>query len=285
MTLRNRQPESFGGCGKFGWSPVGFTFGECPLWQLLLGSHWDHVCGAVQKQLVWERRWCFQLQNKRLEAHICITEEEWRSGRPLGACPGLPLDSLPYRNILLSSLNPSNRPWCPFSSHFSYIMLDWKAQVQFTQPIWVCWSFDGLECDYLPLIICVLYKMCLKIKKKFSRKIKAGLWTRSLISWQSAFVNHKLTKPRDELDGITESMDMSLSKLLEMVKNREAWRASVLGITKSRTRLSDWTTTRQSASCQSSLNSHNHVTSHPDCSPSKMYVYLTNQSVFPCKRF
>lgn len=43
-------------------------------------------------------------------------------------------------------------------------MLDWKAQVQFTQPIWVCWRIDGLKHVYLPLIICVLYKMCLKIK-------------------------------------------------------------------------------------------------------------------------
>ena len=44
------------------------------------------------------------------------------------------------------------------------------------------------------------------------------------------------------LDGIIDSMDMSLSKLLEIVKDREAWHAAVNGITKSWTRLSNWTT-------------------------------------------
>ena len=45
----------------------------------------------------------------------------------------------------------------------------------------------------------------------------------------------------DEIDGITDSMDMSLSKFRELGMDREGWRAVIHGVAKSRTQLSDWT--------------------------------------------
>ena len=61
------------------------------------------------------------------------------------------------------------------------------------------------------------------------------------------------------LDGITDSMDMSLSKLLELVMDREAWRAVIHGVAKSRTRLRDFTLTFHFPALEKEMATHSSV--------------------------
>ena len=73
-------------------------------------------------------------------------------------------------------------------------------------------------------------------------------WCKELTHWKRLWCWERQSRRRGQqrvrwLDGISDSMDMSLSKLRDRVKDREAWCAVVHGITKSQTQLSDWTTT------------------------------------------
>ena len=171
--------------------------------------------------------------------------EELRAHRPCG---------MAKRRMYLEFWSNNAAPWGKMQQKedIPFRAGHWKHggfQSKINMPLWTCnMNINTFQLMFWNISILIspeysLEGLILKLKLQYFGHLmqRANSLEKTLMLWKIEGRRRRGWQRMRWLDSVTDSMDMNLSRLPEIVESREAWRAAVHGVAKSWTQLSDWT--------------------------------------------